>query len=177
MKKITPSFPGLYLTIAIVFFLSSLAFLLSPFSDLKMQIAAILSASFSIAIVWYIDHTFLSIECERSSITFKGYFSIRNIQFEMTEIEGYQINERVDQFNGLHDEITITTNAKHSFTLSRMAYRSNYDEVLDFMNDCGIRFLGKMPFRYAKILKVLVPIVFLVSGILAALVRLLKMVT
>lgn len=172
MKKVKPLFPSTHLLVAASFLGISILFFLSPLRDTRMLASAILLGSVGVTMLWFIDHTFLTIEKTTDGINFKGYFSIRKFQLRINEIDGYEIHQKVNQFHGLHEEIQLITK-KGKLHFPKIAY-GNYDELKELFVP-ELKFLGHKELKYGRLLGRIIPIMFLVSGILAGLVGLLKL--
>ena len=173
MKTVKPSFPSIHLFITATFLGVSALFFFSPFRDTKMLTGAVLFGSVGITMLWFIDYMFLTIEKTEDTLKCKGYFSIRRLHFMINEIDEYEIHQKVDQFHGLHEEIQLIIKKKRKLLFSKIAY-GNYDELKDLCEP-QFKFLGYKELKYGKLLGKIIPTMFLISGILAGLVGLLKL--
>lgn len=173
MEKIKPSFPSVHLIITVTFLGLSLLFCLSPFRDTRMLIGSILFGSVGLTMLWFIDYIFITIKISDNSLCCRGYFSIRKFKIKIEEIEGYEVHQKVDQINALHEEIQIITSTeKRRLVFPKIAYR-DYDSIKAFCAD--LKFLGYKELRHGKLLGKLIPIIFLISGLLTGIVGLIKL--
>lgn len=173
MKKIKPSFPLVHLLIAMTFIGLSIMFIITPYRDTGMTIGSILFGSVGLTMLWFIDYFFMTIEMGGDKFKCRGYFLLRKYQLTIDQIKGYEIHQKVDQFNGLHEEFQIITKENNKLLFLRIVY-GDYDSVIS-MCKSELEFLDYKELRHAKLLGRIIPIMFLMSGILAGLVGLLKL--
>jgi hypothetical protein len=171
--KIKPSFPYLSLLIVLTFIAISLALTVSPYQDWKMLIASVFSGTLGIGLLWAIDYSHLHISYSPNIIKFRGYFFIRKFELNILQIEGYQIHQKVDQIKGFHEEIQIVKKDGRNLIFPKIAYK-NYEEIKSLCDESELKFLGYKTIKYGEFLGKLIPVMFLISGIFAFLVALIK---
>jgi hypothetical protein len=174
MREIKPSFPLLHLLIATAFFGVAAMFAFSPYRNTAMTVASILFCSVGLVMLWFIDHYFLKVKISETTLTCVGYFSVRRFEIKMEQVSGYEIHQKVDQINGLHEEFQIIFRSRGKLVFFGIAY-GEYDQVKAFCAE-RLNFLGYKPLRYGELLGKIIPVMFLISGILAGLVGLLKLI-
>ncbi len=104
-----------------------------------------------------------------------GYFGIRKVNLDLSEVERYHIHQKVDQLNGLHEEVQLLTRAHRTIILAKIAYEKNYWAIRE-MCESRFEFLGYKKLKYGELLGKLIPLVFLVSGVLAGPVGILQLI-
>ncbi|WP_188462713.1 hypothetical protein [Marivirga lumbricoides] len=174
---IIPRVKNILWLIIIAFLSISIMLLLSPYflSDWKVWSMAIFLTSFALTLLWGIDFSHLNIKYDNLNIFLTGYFNGRNLKLKYSEIKGFQIEEKVDQYNGLHQEIQIVmTNGKKIY-LPKIAY-DDYSKVEIFCHD-KFKFLGIRKMKHGEFIGKLIPVMGLVSGILFLLVSIIKQFT
>jgi len=174
MTSIKPKFPTRFIEVGLIIF--SLGLLQFFVDDINMiiTIGSYIFIIFGLSIFWIIDYSHMSISSSSKYLNLKGYFSIRNIEIPFSEVKGYEIQEKLDEWNGHHDEVQLVLFNGEKIVIPRIAY-SNYQEVTNILKECDFEFLGYNPIKYGAIVKKIMPVVFLLSGILAAIVGILKL--
>ncbi len=172
MKKISPSISAFFWIIMVLFLVVAIIFFFSPYRDGKMLLVAIVLLTLVITILWGIDYSHLNISYNDNFLVLKGYFSLRKLCIKIKDIEGYQIHQKADQVNGLHEEIQLITRHNGIIPLPKIAYK-NYEDV-KIMCENSLPFLGYNNLKYGQLIGKIIKLMFLVSGILAGLVGILK---
>jgi hypothetical protein len=174
MKKIQPNVKFVIWMIIIAFLAFGALLFLSPYfsSDWKVSSMAIFFAAFAITLLWGIDFSHLNIQYDDFNLYFTGYFRGRKLKLKFGDIEGYQIEEKVDQYNGLHQEIQLVMINGKMIYLPRIAY-DDYSEVENFCKN-KFKFLGSRQLKHGEFIGKLIPIMGLISGFLALVVAILK---
>lgn len=164
MKVFKPKTPFYFLGLALFFLLLSLMFFTSEYYDSMMGFGASILFSFSLFFIWLTDRVYMKIKIDKSSISFKGYFGIRNMNLKNSEIRGYQTKEVVDEFSGRHNQLRIKTVKGAKIVLPKVAY-SNYSELQDTFST-KFKFLAFEPLKYAEFYQKTLPIIGAISAIL-----------
>lgn len=138
-----------------------------------MTIASILFGAAGLSILWLIDYCCLSIRFHHEFLKVHGFFQVRNLTVPISHIEGYEIHEKVDQINGLHGEVQLVIKNRGNLILPKIAY-SDYPYVIALC-ESRFKFLGFKELKYGRLLGRLIAIMFSISGIMAALIALLKL--
>ena len=147
---------------------------LSPFllSDWKVLASALLFTSMTATLVWGLDRSHLTVVSDNESIYLKGFFNFRKIKLGKSQVRGYSIQQKADQYSGFHEEFQITTSDGRKIYFPRIAY-SDYSQVASFCK--GFTFLGHQELRYGKLIGQILTIMGVVSGVLFALVSIIKL--
>lgn len=150
-------------------------FFLNTHFGFLVSVLSVLFTSFGISFIWLIDISHLCIVRTNNGLKFIGYFHIQNRQLNINDIKGYEIYEKLDELNGEHKEIQlILKDNRKNIILPKIAYK-DYDAVLSIIQESGVEFLGYNKMKYGDLAKRIMPIVYLLSGIFAALVGILKL--
>ncbi|HNP19836.1 MAG TPA: hypothetical protein PKL31_15460 [Fulvivirga sp.] len=176
MQAIKPKVQYVIWMIIISFIIFALLFLSSPYliSDWKVSSLAILFTTLAITLLWGLDRSHLYIKLQNDLLILRGYFNIRKIELNINEIKGYQTQEKVDKLNGLHKEIQLKLNDGKVIPFPRVAY-PNY-ECVESLCKYNFNFLGNSNIKYGELLGKLLPVMGLVSGILALIVAIMKFI-
>ncbi|WP_157638014.1 hypothetical protein [Flexithrix dorotheae] len=129
-----------------------------------MGILATCFIGISLLICWMIDKGYMNVEISSDKIKLKGYFSIQKIEYTHSEIEGYQLNEVVDQFHSLHQQIRLKTNAGKIIVFPKVAYE-NYPFLIESITN-KYKFMNLEPLRFANFYKKTLPLIAALSGLL-----------
>lgn len=172
-KKIKPKISLVVWIILSVFLILSGMLIFNKQDDLVLQFAGVGSLTISIGILWAIDYTHLRLTFDTKELKMVGYFGLRKISLRFDENNCYHISQKVDQYNGLHDEFQLVTKSNDNIIFPRAAYESVYSDIR-LLCESNFKLLGFNSLRYGEVLGKVIPIMGLVSGILAALVGLMK---
>lgn len=159
--------------ILIAFMSFAIMMLASPFfsSDWTIKGLFIMFSTFFILMMWGIDRTHLTINFDEERVSFKGYFGFRSMFIEKTEFRGYSIHQRADQLNGYHEEYQIIHRDGKIIHFPKIAY-PDYYQIKELCEKFD--FVEYQELKYGAIIGKVVVVMGIVSGILAALVGLLK---
>ncbi|MFP4096792.1 MAG: hypothetical protein ACLFUB_20080 [Cyclobacteriaceae bacterium] len=175
MPRIRPSFPFIFILVAISFFTFAGMFFLSPFQDWKMLTAAVLFCSLAFTFLLMIDRGYLTIHYNVKEIKLEGFFLVKKVDYTYDQIEGYQIQEKVDQLNGFHEEIYLVLRNGKGILFPRIAYTAESYSEIKSLCESELKFLGNTTIKYGRIIGKVMTTMFLLSGIFAALVGLIKL--
>ncbi len=171
--KIKSGYPLVGTIVSLFFIGCSLALFLSPYAGSGSEWLAVFMLSMGIFFLLLIDQSYMSIDFDGTSIHLTGFFKIKNIRLKTESILGYEIHQRVDEFNGLHNMLVLVLEKNERVVFPRIAY-ADYD-ALELFFKSTFKFLEYKPLKYAAFFKKWVPIVSLISGLLALLVGLQKL--
>jgi len=141
--------------------------------DWKVWSLSFITLSMSIVLLWGLDYSHLIIKQDGKDLTLVGFFSRRTIRKKLSEIKGYQIEEKADQYSGHHEEYQLLTRNNKVIRFPRIAY-PDYEEIKAFCID-NFEFSGRKSHRYTETMGRLMPIIGLISGLFALLVALKKL--
>lgn len=171
--KIKPSISAVTWAFILGFFLIAMIFLLNTNGDWVLYLAGFAFLSIVVSILWAIDYTHLFLTVKNEELRFEGFFHRRKMTLSKGDISGYQIHQKADQYNGFHEEIQLVTKTHGTIIFPRAAYENAYSQVRNFC-ETNFEFIGYNKLKYGEIIGKVVVVMGVVSGILAALVGLLK---
>jgi hypothetical protein len=169
---IKPSKPIGLMAVAIFFGFCALVLLISPYRNLTLELTSVFMFSMAIFFIIIVDWSYMKLKFCNECIQVNGFFGLRNFRFQLESICGYELHQRVDDLNGLHSILVLVLSNEVRIPFSKIAY-SNYRELEQYFEK-HFMFLGNRPLRYAQFYRKTVPIISLISGILALLVALNK---
>lgn len=170
--KIKPVYPLVGMIVTFFFVICSVALFLSPYSNITMQLLAAFMLSMGIFFFLLIDQSYISVNYDSGKLYMSGFFGIKRININADSVLGYEIQQRVDEFNGLHDMVVLVIKDNKRIVFPKIAY-SDYRALKSFF-EANFKFLGYCPLRFAEFFKKWVPIFSFISGLLALLVALQK---
>jgi hypothetical protein len=173
MFSVRPQKPIVAILISIFIAGLAIAFLTSPYINLGLIILSIFMLSMAIFFLLLIDQSYASIDFDGSILSLTSFFRLRKLRLGKEKILGYEIQQRVDEFNGLHNMIVLVLTDQRRIVLPKIAY-SDYTFVQSFF-ESNFQFLEYRPMKFADFFKKWVPIISLISGLLAILVALQKL--
>jgi len=174
MKKIKPAISYQTWMILSLFIICSIVFYLSPYRDMAMSIASIICLAMVFMMLWMIDYSHMVIHIGEDNLKLIGYFNVRNIDLNKNIIDGYEICQKIDQIEGAHDVYQIVIKNK-KVLIPKVGYSDEEYGKLGHLFNSEFDFLGYKPIKYGEFLKKFLPVMFFISGILAGLVGLLKL--
>ena len=118
------------------------------------------------------DRGYLTINFDGLKIKIEGYFSIRHIDLKDDQIKGYELKETVTQTEPLHKQIGLRTKRGRLIIFPKVAY-SDYTTIHEIIMR-KYDLLEDKPLKNAKFYNKWGPIVGTISGLLALLVGLMK---
>lgn len=130
---IKPKFPYIFL-IAILFFTTVGIILVSTkYSTFTLIIVAFVPFfSGAVMFVWLIESSYSKITGIGDFIFIDGFFGIRKIAVRKSEVKGYEIQDRLDQVNGIVLVWFLVLNSGKKVRFPPIAY-SNYDEIINWL--------------------------------------------
>ena len=170
--NLKPTIPLAGFLVAIFFAGCSTVLFFSPFATVGAHVLAACMLSMSIFALLLIDHSYMSIDFDGKVLRLSGFFKIRRIRIDANSIRGYRIYQRVDEFNGLHNMLVLELMNGKRIVFPRIAY-ADYS-LLESFFEANLKFIGYHPLRFAEFFKKWVPIMAFISGLLALLVALRK---
>jgi len=171
--SIKPTIPFVGLLAAIFFAVCSVVLFFSAFATMGTQLLSAFMLSISIFALLLIDHSYMSIDFNGRVLQLSGFFKVRRMKIDINSICGYEIHQRVDEFNSLHNMLVLVLGNGKRVVFPKIAY-ANYLLIETFF-EANIKFMGYRPLRFADFFKKWVPIVTFISGLLALLVALQKL--
>ncbi|MDF9799792.1 hypothetical protein OKW21_005055 [Catalinimonas alkaloidigena] len=154
--------------ISIAFILMSLMLFLSPYFDAIVGISGSFIFLMGAGFLWGIDYAFSTITFEHDKLKLRGYFSMRRLDITYSDVEGFMLEESSDQLSGYHFRVCLILKSGKKIGLAKMAY-SNY-ETLVALIESKFELLEIKRHLFAKWM----PIIWFLSGVLALLVAMMK---
>ncbi len=171
--SIKPSKPIVLVGVAIFFGYCALMLIVSPHRNLTLELTSVFMFSASIFFIIIVDLSYMNLRFYDDYIQINGFFNLRNFKLKVESIRGYELHQRVDDFNGIHTILVLVISNNVKIPFSKLAY-GDYSQLEQYFEKHFI-FLGNRPLRYVQFYAKTLPIISLISGILALLVALNKL--
>ncbi len=172
---IKPVSPIIWVAFALFFGVMSILLLTSPYLDFVMTFLGVFMLIACILSFFFIDYSFLRIHISGKVVELTGCFNFRKITLKREEIRGYQIKERYDNHNGVHRAFQVVSKSGKTFFFPKIAY-NNYDQLGRIL-ESHFKYLGTIELSNAKFYKRWMPMLTLLSGLIALIVAILKYVS
>lgn len=157
---------------SIFFFLCGIGVLLAPSINITLSILSGFTFLVGIFFVIITDRAYLAFSINGRNIVINSFFNLKRYRIPLNSVLGYEMQQRVDDFNGLHNMLVLVLSDGSKIVFPKLAYE-DYGVVEDFFSKY-FQNLGHKPLKYADFFKKTIPAMSLVSGILALMVALLK---
>ena len=167
-----PKRPYLFLGIILLLLICSIFIYSSNYLDDKMFLGGMYLIFILLIVFFVTDFAYISLKYENNNIIIRGFFKIRRIKFHISEIQGYEIHEKLDQTYG-YKEVLVLVARNKKIVLSKVLY-SNFDEMENWVKS-NFQFLGYNRMKYKQFMSKSFVIMSIISSILFFLLAIAKM--